>query len=162
MGSHGTVYIILVDITKPTQHMPQGILFLPKPSLQGKVISPPSSSNNFSANGTVWTPKMHTIYSIHILHLYTRVCRHVCMHMHIHVVTLYASIFYCRLVIKAKEKKITLLLYDMFPLISETQPLRLLHLCWHQIDQALQKEVFGVRILLCVKPHTLLDLITRY
>lgn len=53
MSSHGTIYIVVVDITKPTHHMPQEILFLPKPSLQGKVISPPSSSNNFSENGTV-------------------------------------------------------------------------------------------------------------
>lgn len=73
MGSHGTIHIFLVDITKPTHHMPKGILFLPKPSHQGKVISPPSSSNNFSANGRVWTSKIYTIYSIHILHLYAHV-----------------------------------------------------------------------------------------
>lgn len=53
------------------------------------------------------------------------------------------------------EKKIPLLLYDItFPLINETQPPRLIHLCWHKIKPALLKEVSGVRISLCVKPHT--------
>ena len=43
--------------------------------------------------------------------------------------------------------------------MNETQPLRLIHLCCHQIDQALQKEGFRERILLSVKPH--MAIVTR-
>lgn len=55
------------------------------------------------------------------------------MHMHLPVVTLHASIFYYILVINAREQKKSL--YDMtFPLVDETQPLRLIHLHWHRIE----------------------------
>lgn len=47
-----------VGIIKHTHHMPQGILFLPKPPLQGKVISPPLSSTDLSTSGTVWSSKI--------------------------------------------------------------------------------------------------------
>lgn len=99
----------------------------------------------------------YILSTLHLSYIYTHVCRHVGMHMHIQVVTLYASTFYYILMIKAKEKNN--FIYDIFPLFSETQPPRLIHLCWHQIDQVLQKEVFRVKISPCVKPH--MAIVTR-
>lgn len=76
------------------------------------------------------------------------------MHMHIPVATLHEGILCYTLVINARGKKIPLLLHDItFPLVTETHPPRLIHLCWHKIEPALQKEVSGARISLRVKPH---------